>query len=86
MKDAKKHIFFGFVIAFIVGAPAYLDSDCLFAGIWTALTSSAFAGGVKEWCDNKTQFNEWSWSDLVWTCVGGVIAVVLILLLHFAKG
>lgn len=29
MKDAKKHIFFGFVIAFIVGAPAYLDSSNL---------------------------------------------------------
>ena len=38
----------------------------------------------KEWCDNKTQFNEWSWKDLGWTCVGGVIAVVLILLLQFS--
>ena len=46
MKDAKKHIFFGFVIAFIVGAPAYLDSECLFAGIWASLTAGAGAAVV----------------------------------------
>lgn len=86
MNDLKKHILIGFVVAFIVGAPAYLDSDCLFAGIWTALTSSAFAGSVKEWCDNNTEFNEWSWADLGWTCVGGLAAALLIVLMHFAKG
>ena len=86
MNDKIKHIAAGILAAVIVALPAYLDSNNLFAGIWASLTAGAVAGVVKEWCDNKTQFNEWSWQDLSWTCVGGIIAVLLIVGLHYGKG
>ena len=86
MKDAKKHIFFGFVIAFIVGSPAYLDSDCLFAGIWAALTSGAVAGVVKEWCDSRTDGNQFDWRDLGCTIAGAAVVALFIVAMHFAKG
>jgi fructose-specific phosphotransferase system IIC component len=85
MNDVLKHIIAGFIVGAIVGLPAYLDSGNLFAGVWPALTSGCIAGAVKEWCDNKYEW-QWSWKGLGWTCLGAVLAAVFIVLLHFAKG
>lgn len=85
MNDYIKHIIAGLLVALVIGLPAYLDSGCLFAGVWTALTGGVIAGGIKEWCDNLYEW-EFSWKDLAWTCLGAIIAVVFITLLHFGKG
>lgn len=85
MNDITKHIGAGLLVALLVGLPAYLNSGDLFAGVWASLTSGVIAGGIKEWCDNTYEW-EWSWRDLGYTCLGAVVAVVFILLLHFGKG
>lgn len=85
MKDSAKHIIAGFVVAVLVGLPAYLECDNLFSGIWSAGVSGLVAGGIKEWCDNRYNW-EFSWADLGWTALGAVIACLFILLLHIGKG
>lgn len=84
MNDKVKHIFWGAFFAFIVGAPCYVSTHVLFAGLWGCL-AGIIAGAVKEWCDNVYEW-EWDWKDLLATCVGVAIAVLIVLGLHFGKG
>jgi len=85
MNDIKKHIIAGFGVALIVALPVWLECNNLFCGLWACI-AGVIAGVVKEWCDNNTEFNEWSWADLGWTCVGSLAAALLIILMHYAKG
>lgn len=84
MNDKKLHLLAGLLIAAVVGIPCYVNTYDLFAGLW-GCTAGIIAGGVKEWCDNKYNW-EWDWKDLLATCVGVAIAVLIILGLHFGKG
>jgi hypothetical protein len=86
MTDKKYHVLAGLLIAVAVGLPAYLESLNLFAGLWSALTSGIIAGGVKEYCDLRTEGNKWDWMDFGFTCLGAVIVAVFIILLHYGKG
>ena len=86
MTDKKYHFLAGLLVAALVGLPAYLESLNLFAGLWSALTSGIIAGGVKEYCDMRTEGNKWDWLDFVATCIGAVIVAVFIVLLHYGKG
>ena len=86
MKDKKYHVLAGLLVAALVALPAYLESINLFAGLWSALTSGIIAGGVKEYCDLKTDGNKWDWMDFGFTCLGAVIVAVFIIGLHFGKG
>ena len=86
MKDQMKHLLAGLAVALIVGLPCLIESGNLFCGLYSGWMAAVIAGGVKEWCDNNTEFNEWSWTDLGWTCVGSIAAALLIILMHFAKG
>lgn len=85
MRDIRKHIFWGAVAAFVIAVPVYVNSHDLFAGLWACL-AGAIAGGVKEWCDNNTEGNQWDWMDFLATCIGGVMVVLLIIGLHFGRG
>ena len=85
MKDSIKHLIAGFIVAALVGVPAYLDCGNLFSGLWSAGVSGLVAGGIKEWCDNKYNW-EWSWTDFWWTALGAVLAMLFILFLHIGKG
>lgn len=86
MNDKIKHIEAGILAAIIVALPAYLDSNNLFAGIWAALTSGAVAGVVKEWCDSRTDGNQFDWKDLGCTVAGAAAVALFIVAMHFAKG
>jgi ABC-type transporter Mla maintaining outer membrane lipid asymmetry permease subunit MlaE len=86
MKDKKYHVLAGLLVAAFVGLPAYLESLNLFVGLWSALTSGIIAGGVKEYCDMRTEGNKWDWWDFGCTCIGAVIVAVFIIMLHFGKG
>lgn len=86
MKDKKYHILEGLLIAVAVGLPAYLESLNLFAGVWSAVTSGIIAGGVKEYCDMRTEGNKWDWMDFGATCLGAVIVALFIIMLHYGKG
>jgi hypothetical protein len=83
MTNNKLH---GLLIAAAVGLPCYLESLNLFAGLWSALASGIIAGGVKEYCDLRTDGNKWDWWDFLTTCLGAVLVVLLIVGLHFGKG
>lgn len=84
MTDNIKHIMAGALIAGAVGLPCYVNSNDLFAGLWACL-AGVIAGIVKEWCDNHYAW-ERDWKDLLATCAGVLIAVLLIVCLHFGKG
>ena len=86
MKDKKYHVLAGLLIAAAVGLPVYLESLNLFAGLWSALTSGIIAGGVKEYCDLRTEGNKWDWFDFTAACIGAVIVAVFIIMLHYGKG
>ena len=86
MTDKKYHVLAGLLVAAFVGLPAYLESLNLFAGLWSALTSGIIAGGVKEYCDLRTEGNKWYWWDFAATCLGAVIVAVFIIMLHYGKG
>lgn len=86
MKDKKYHVLAGLLVAALVGLPAYLESLNLFAGLWSALTSGIIAGGVKEYCDMRTEGNKWDLWDFLATCLGAVIVALFIILLHYGKG
>lgn len=85
MTDKTKHIIAGLLTALVVSLPVYLESNNLFAGLWSALTSGIIAGGVKEWCDNKYNW-ELDWKDFAATCLGAVIVALFIVGLHYGKG
>lgn len=85
MKDNFKHIAAGLLVACFVGIPAYLESNNLFAGIWSATLSGVIAGAIKEWCDHIYEW-EWGWKDFGYTCLGTVAVTLFIILLHFGKG
>ncbi len=85
MKDKIKHIFWGAFFAFIIGVPVYVDSHDLFAGLWACL-AGVIAGGVKEWCDLRTDGNKWDWADFGSTAVGVGIVMLFVLCMHFGKG
>ena len=86
MTDKKYHVLAGLLIAAAVGLPCYLESLNLFAGLCSALTSGIIAGGVKEYCDMRTEGNKWDWLDFAATCLGAVIVALFIILLHYGKG
>lgn len=86
MNDKKKHFLAGLLIAIAVGLPAYLESLNLFAGLWSALTGGLIAGGVKEWCDMRTDGNKFDLWDFLATCLGAVLVALFIILLHYGKG
>jgi len=86
MNDKIKHIAAGILAATIVALPAYLDSSNLFAGIWAALTAGAVAGTVKEWCDSRTDGNQFDWCDFACTVAGAAVVAVFIVAMHYAKG
>ena len=86
MTDKKYHVLAGLLVAAFVGLPCYLESLNLFAGLWSALTSGIIAGGVKEYCDMRTDGNKWDWLDFAATCIGAVIVALFIVLLHYGKG
>lgn len=85
MNDKTKHIIAGLLIALTIGLPVYLESNVLFCGLWAAL-AGVIAGGVKEYTDMSHEGSVWSWKDFGATCLGVVIAEVLIIAMHFAKG
>lgn len=86
MKDKKYHVLAGLLVAAFVGLPCYLESVNLFAGLWAAIVSGIIAGGVKEYCDLRTEGNKWDWLDFAFTCIGAVIVALFIILLHYGKG
>lgn len=86
MKDKKYHVLAGLLVSAFVGLPCYLESLNLFAGLWAAIVSGIIAGGVKEYCDLRTEGNKWDWLDFAATCLGAVIVAVFIVGLHFGKG
>jgi len=86
MNDKKKHFIAGLAVAIVVALPVYLESLNLCAGLWSALTSGIIAGGVKEYCDLRTEGNKWDWWDFVATCIGAVLVALFIVAMHFGKG
>lgn len=85
MNDKIKHIIAGALVALAIGLPCYLESNVLFAGLWACL-SGVVAGAVKEYTDMSHEGSVWSWKDFGATCLGVVIAEVLILMLHYGRG
>jgi hypothetical protein len=83
--DKLKHIAAGLGIALVIAMPVWLSSNDLFAGLWGCL-AGIIGGGVKEYTDNKHDGCEWDWNDFGFTCIGAVLAMVVIVLMHFAKG
>lgn len=86
MTDRMNHIIAGLVIAGTVAVPVYADTLSLFAGIWAALFSAAFAAGAKEFADNNHELNEWDWKDFGFTMLGAAAVIVFVILLHIGKG
>jgi ABC-type transporter Mla maintaining outer membrane lipid asymmetry permease subunit MlaE len=84
--DKKYHVLAGLLVAAFVGLPCYLESLNLFAGLWPAIVSGIIAGGVKEYCDMRTDGNKFDWKDFLATCLGAVIVTVFIVGLHYGKG
>lgn len=83
--DKLKHIAAGLGIALVVSIPVWLETQNLFAGLWACI-AGILAGGVKEFTDNKHDGGRWDWWDFGFTCIGAVLAMVFIVLMHFAKG
>jgi len=69
MSDKFLHIFWGAFFAGMIAFPVYVDSHDLFAGLWACL-AGVIAGGVKEFCDLRTEGNKWDWWDFAATCLG----------------
>lgn len=91
-KDKLYHILAGLLTAF-VGIPTYqftynadADTYLLAPAIWATIVSGIIAGGIKEWCDMRTEGNKWDWIDFLATCLGAVLVAVFIVLLHYGKG
>ena len=82
--DKKYHVLAGLLVAAFVGLPAYLESINLFAGLWSAIVSGIIAGGVKEFCDMRT--DKWDWLDFGCTVIGAVVVALFIVGMHYGKG
>lgn len=85
MTDKLKHIAAGLGIALLIALPCWLGTQNLFAGLWGCL-AGVIGGGVKEYTDNKHDGGRWDWEDFGFTAIGAVLAMVIIVLMHFAKG
>ena len=72
-------------IALVIALPVWLETLNLFAGLWACI-AGIIAGGVKEYTDNKHDGGRFDWKDFAATCIGAVLAMVVILMMHFAKG
>ena len=83
--DKLKHIAAGLGIALVIALPVWHEANNLFAGLWGCL-AGVFAGGVKEYTDNKHNGGRFDWKDFGCTAIGAVLAAVVIVLMHFAKG
>ena len=83
MYDKLKHCFWGLVFALAIGLPCCVSSQDLFAGLWGCL-AGVIAGGVKEWCDMRT--HKWDWVDFAFTCVGAVLAMLIVSGILLGKG
>lgn len=86
MKDKKYHVLAGLLVAALVGLPCYLESLNLFAGLCSAIVSGTIAGGVKEYCDMRTEGNKFGLWDFLATCLGAMIVALFIIGLHFGRG
>ena len=86
MKDRINHFFAGALIASAVGMPAYLENVDLFAGIWSALISTIICACVKEFCDNNTDGNKWDFMDILFTILGALLIVLIMLGFYYGKG
>lgn len=84
--DRINHFIAGALIASAVGMPAYLENVDLFAGIWSALVAVIIVAATKEWCDGEYTFNKWSWTDFVFTILGALLVVLIMLGFHYGKG
>lgn len=84
-QDKILHALAGFGVAALVGGGAYLETHVLFAGLWPAITAGIIVAAVKEWCD-YTYAKKWDWWDFFATIIGVVLAVLIILGLHYGKG
>ncbi len=84
-KDKIIHFIAGLLIASAVGMPAYLENVDLFAGIWSAIVSTLIVAATKEWCD-YTYGNKWDWMDFVFTILGALFIVLVILGFHYGNG
>jgi len=85
MNDKLKHIAAGLGIALVVSMPVWLETQNLFAGLWSCL-SGIIGGGVKEYTDNKHEGGRWDWKDFGFTAIGAAIGAVFIVLMHISKG
>ena len=95
MKDKVIHCIIGFGIAFFNGLVSYqlliddagnVANSVVIAAVFVALVSAALAGGVKEWCDMHNKGNKWDWRDFSATAIGGIIAALILLGIHFGQG
>lgn len=78
MTNQIRHILAGLLTALAVGWPCLAGG--LFAGLWGCL-AGVIAGIVKEWCDN-VYGGRWDWKDFAFTCLGVVVAMVFIVVVH----
>lgn len=78
MTNQIRHILAGLLTALAVGWPCLAGG--LFAGLWGCL-AGVIAGAVKEWCD-KVYAGSWDKRDLGFTCIGVVVAMVFIVVVH----
>ena len=73
-------------MAVVVGLFPYLATNHLGVCMWAAIASAIIAGGVKEYCDMRTEGNKFDLWDFLATCLGAVIVALFIILLHYGKG
>jgi phosphotransferase system glucose/maltose/N-acetylglucosamine-specific IIC component len=83
--DKILHALAGAAAAFFCGGIAYVETHVLFAGLWPAITAGIIVAAIKEWCD-YTYAKKWDWRDFFATIIGVVLAVLIILGLHYGKG
>ena len=94
-KDKIEHGLVGCGVGLFVGLIAYLmqqdkmgnvADSAAWAGVFVAIIVAAMAGVIKEWCDNNTDCGKWDWLDWAATVIGGVVAALIIIAIHFGKG
>lgn len=83
--DKILHALVGLGTAALVGGCTYFETHVLFAGLWPAITAGIIVAAIKEWCD-YTYNKKWDWWDFAATIIGVVLAVLIILGMHYGKG